>query len=109
MYDFLSSNQVKSIRYELKNDVGGWQLSVVLPKRVSPSDQLTVINWLHDYQASVRSQHPNWLTTIRSEANGYTLHIRKTENSRDMLNAVNLISQGDAIKNCWSGALEYAG
>ncbi len=109
MYEVLGSKEKRAIRYELQNVPDGWRLSVVLPKRVPSSDHSVVIRWLQDYQKTVRSQHPNWLTAIRPQERGYVLHIQRANNAREMLNAVNLIDSGDTLKDCWSGALEYAG
>lgn len=105
MYTTIESN--KAIRYELNDDQDGWRLSVALPRRVSGSDRITVLNWLQEYQGRVKSERPHWMTALRVNECGYTLYIRKAERPGDVLRACNLISQGDVIRDCWSGAVNH--
>ena len=109
MYSAVGSKDKRAIRYELKNFPNGWRLSVDLPSRVPNGDHQAVLQWLEDYQKEVRLKNPNWLTAIKAQDNGYTLHILRADNSRELLNAVNLMADGDKIRSYWSGALEYAG
>jgi hypothetical protein len=98
----------KAIQYHLSNQQGGWQLSVNFPKRITTRDRLTVLRWLHDYEHNVKTQHPHWLTALRHHQDGYVLHILRNDDARSLIKAVNLVNQGDAIKDCWSGTLDYA-
>jgi hypothetical protein len=98
-----------TIQYDLKPQENGWILSVGIPSKTSLNDQATVLEWLRRYQKDVKRQHPHWLTSFRETDRGYALVIQKAENVHELVNAIDLMSEGNRVRDYWSKRLEYAG
>jgi hypothetical protein len=103
-----SVSDSSAIQYEMKTEDNGWILSVRVPSKTSVKDQITVIDWLREYQNDLKRLHPHWLTAFRETERGYMLVIQKAENVHELLNAVDLMSEGDRVRDYWSKSLEYA-
>ena len=108
MSDYAVSEN-KAIQYELVKKEDGWIVCVRIPPQISLSDQEVVVDWLRDYQLKVKRLHPHWLTTFRETEKGYLLFIQKADDVHELVRAVDLMSEGNRVRDYWSKSLEYAG
>jgi hypothetical protein len=84
-------------------------LCVRIPSKTSANDQMTVLEWIRDYQKNVKRMHPHWLTAFRVTDRGYALVIQKAEDVHELVNAVDLMSEGNRVRDYWCKSVEYAG
>jgi len=96
------SHKNKSIVYNVLNTADGWDLEILLPSRIPPSDRIKILEWLRGYRAQVRSEHPLWSTVLHPSLDRYVLEIRRTNNDRE------LIETGEQLKSICGEILEYA-
>jgi len=108
MSDYVVSED-KAIQYEMIKKEDGWIVCVKVPSKTSLSDQVVVVDWLRDYQKKVKRLHPHWLTTFRETEHGYLLFIQKADDVHESVRAVDLMSEGNRVRDYWSKSLEYAG
>jgi len=98
-----------AIQYDMRAEGNGWVLHVRIPEHLGSRDRSTVVEWLRRYQQTVKDSHPTWLTAFRMVGNGYVLQMQKTDNVRELVDAVGLATQGDQIREHWNQTtLEYA-
>ena len=98
----------KAIQYEMKPQEDGWILYVRIPPKTSVSDQIIVLDWLREYQNDVKRKHPHWLTSLRETELGYALVMQKAQNVHELVNVVDLMSEGNRVRDYWNTSLEYA-
>jgi hypothetical protein len=92
----------KSIAYNVETTADGWNVEVVFPRKVPPSDRIKVLEWLRRYREEVRAVHPLWSTVLHPSTERYILEIRKTNSDKE------LIATGEQLKSICGEMLEYA-
>ena len=92
----------KAIVYNVLQTTDGWNVEVVMPAKIPPSDRLKVLEWLRDYREQVRTAYPLWSTVLHPSTERYVLEIRKTNNDKELL------ATGEQLKSLCGEFLEYA-
>jgi len=96
-------SQSKAITYGLTKTGDGYALQVTMPKsRVSASDRMKVIQWLHEYRSQFLHANPMWCANFRTMENGYLLEIRPMAGPRQ------IACEGDRVRELWQRSLNYA-
>lgn len=96
------SRKNRYIAYNVSRTVDGWNVEVVVPRKVPSSDRIKVLEWIRAYREEVRNAHPLWSTVLHPSEERYTLEIRKTNSDRE------LIATGEQLKSICGEILEYA-
>jgi hypothetical protein len=74
----------KAIVYNLLTMDSGWRLEAYVPRRVSSSDRVKVLEWLGSYSSEVKRRHPQWLTRFREADQVYFLDIHPVQSTKDV-------------------------
>ncbi len=93
---FLTPEDSDHIVYNMLPTDNGWQLQVLLPKRVPPGDRRIVLDWLQSYRNEIRSKHPYWLTMFHSTDREYTLDILPAKDPKGAI--VNALRIGQELQ-----------
>ena len=78
----------KEIVYNILPTSSGWQIQVFLPNRLSPTDRMMVLDWIHAYRAQVRAENPTWVTFFHFGEQAYFLNIIRADTQQEMIAAV---------------------
>jgi hypothetical protein len=91
------TSETTAITYGLTRMKDGYVLQVVLPSKghLSCSDQIKIIDWLHEYRNQVVRANPTWYTSFKTTENGYTLEIRPVKLLKDVA------CEGDRVREVW--------
>lgn len=98
----------KSIRYEMKRMEDGWALAVTLPAKISTDDNAKVLNWIRQYEETVKRQRPEWLVNFRVTTCGYVLYMQPYASMVDLLKMAELSIAGEKVREYWSKTIECA-
>ena len=76
-------------------------MEVELPSRISASDRMAVLKWLHSYKGQVKEQNPSWLVMFKATERTYILDIVPLSGQQ--------ITRPDQVENAWKQlSFEYA-
>lgn len=96
------SHKNKSIIYNVLKTDDGWNVEILLPSNIPPSDRIKILDWIRSYRVQVRAEHPLWSTVLHPSLDCYVLEIRRTNNDKE------LIATGEQLKSICGEILEYA-
>jgi hypothetical protein len=96
------SKRSKSIVYNVNKTADGWDIEVLMPRRIPASDRIAILDWVHQYRQQVRAAHPFWSVVFHPSSNRYVLEIRKANNDKE------LIEIGEQLKSVCGEIMEYA-
>jgi hypothetical protein len=84
LVDYFRSNKNRIVYNVLKTQKG-WQVQAFLPRRISPDDRITILDWFHTYRSKVLEQHPLWLTVFNGTDQAYFLDIVQVDTPQELI------------------------
>ncbi len=96
------AEQNKNIIYKINETKNGWDIEVLMPRRLPVSDRAAILDWVHRYRRQIRDLHPFWSVAFHPSAHRYALEIKKTKGDQE------LIEIGENLKSACGEIMEYA-
>lgn len=90
------------ITYNVMKTSDGWKIEAQLPKHVSKSDQIKVLDWFRQYRAQVRRSNPTWTAKFEVGTNGYSLEVKPLQGVQ------HLAGHSEDVKRALDETLKYA-